>query len=186
MKVSSQSDGRCVFLYGTDRQIDIDFYISDGQMDRGNENPTQHLPWWLRKTTKSPKSGWPAPGFEPGTSRMRVSCVTMEPPRSVNFFFCLSIVHASSFYISTSQILPVVFAHSVVASKPLQHTTLHSTQRTSLAPSLVLLQGSAENSSLPVKSFFGRCFPLLYFLTAVHVATDITSQAFEVVNLQFF
>ena len=23
-----------------------------GQMDRGNENPTQHLPWWLRKTTK--------------------------------------------------------------------------------------------------------------------------------------
>ena len=23
-------------------------------MDRGNENPTQHLPWWLRKTTENP------------------------------------------------------------------------------------------------------------------------------------
>ena len=26
--------------------------MTNGQMDRGNENPTQHLPWWLRKTTK--------------------------------------------------------------------------------------------------------------------------------------
>ena len=26
--------------------------MNNGQMDRGNENPTQHLPWWLRKTTK--------------------------------------------------------------------------------------------------------------------------------------
>ena len=25
-----------------------------GEMERGNENPTQHLPWWLRKTTKNP------------------------------------------------------------------------------------------------------------------------------------
>ena len=24
-------------------------------MDRGNENTTQHLPWWLRKTTKKPQ-----------------------------------------------------------------------------------------------------------------------------------
>ena len=28
--------------------------MNNGQMDRGNENPTQHLPWWLRKTTKNP------------------------------------------------------------------------------------------------------------------------------------
>ena len=28
----------------------------------------------------------PATGFEPGTSRMRVSCVTTEPPRSVNIY----------------------------------------------------------------------------------------------------
>ena len=55
----------------------------NGKMDRGNENPTQHLPWWLRKTTKEPQSGWSAPGFEPGTSRMRVSCVTTEPHHSV-------------------------------------------------------------------------------------------------------
>ena len=26
--------------------------MHNGQMDRGNENPTQYLPWWLRKTTK--------------------------------------------------------------------------------------------------------------------------------------
>ena len=61
--------------------------MNNGQMDRGIENPTQHLPWWLRKTTKKPQSGWSAPGFEPGTSRMRVSCVTTEPPRSVSFVF---------------------------------------------------------------------------------------------------
>ena len=65
--------------------------MNNGQMDRGNENPTQHLPWWLRKNTKKPQSGWPAPGLEPGTSRMRVSCVTTEPPRSVfNNFASLS------------------------------------------------------------------------------------------------
>ena len=28
--------------------------MNNGQMDRGNENPTQHLPWWLMKTTKKP------------------------------------------------------------------------------------------------------------------------------------
>ena len=56
--------------------------MNNGQMDRGNENPSQHLPWWLRKTTKKPQSGWSAPGFEPGTSRMRVSCVTTEPRHS--------------------------------------------------------------------------------------------------------
>ena len=26
--------------------------MNNGQMDRGNENPNQHLPSWLRKTTK--------------------------------------------------------------------------------------------------------------------------------------
>ena len=54
--------------------------MNNGQMDHGTENPTQHLP---RKITKKPQSGWSAPGFEPGTSRMRVSSVTTEPPRSV-------------------------------------------------------------------------------------------------------
>ena len=58
--------------------------MNNGQMDRGNENPTQHLPWCLRKTTKKSQSGWSAPGFEPGTS-----CVTTVPPRSVTEVFCI-------------------------------------------------------------------------------------------------
>ena len=33
---------------------------------------------------EKPQSGWSEPGFEPGNSRMRVSCVTTEPPRSVS------------------------------------------------------------------------------------------------------
>ena len=37
--------------------------MNNGEMDRGNENPPQHLPWWLRKTTKKAPSGWSAPGF---------------------------------------------------------------------------------------------------------------------------
>ena len=35
------------------------------------------------------QSGWSAPGFEPGTSRMRVSCVTTEPTRSVKIIILL-------------------------------------------------------------------------------------------------
>ena len=26
--------------------------MNNGEMDRGNENLTQYLPWWLRETTK--------------------------------------------------------------------------------------------------------------------------------------
>ena len=67
--------------------------MNSGQMDHGNENPSQYLPWWLRKTTKKPQSGWSAPGFEPGTSRMWVLCVTTERPRSVwSILFC-SLLH---------------------------------------------------------------------------------------------
>ena len=58
--------------------------INNGQMDRGNEYPTQHVPWRLRKTSKKPQSGCSAPGFEPEISRMRVLCVTTESPRSVH------------------------------------------------------------------------------------------------------
>ena len=28
--------------------------MNNGQMDCGKENPSLHLPWWLRKTTKNP------------------------------------------------------------------------------------------------------------------------------------
>ena len=52
-------------------------------------------------------------------------------------FFILSILHAPSFSISTFQMLQVIFAHSITLSKSLHHTTLHSTQNTSLASSLV-------------------------------------------------
>ena len=54
------------------------------------------------------------------------------------FLFCLSILHALFFSISTSQMLPVVFAHSVVVSMSMHHTTLYFTQSTSPASSLVL------------------------------------------------
>ena len=30
--------------------------MNNVQMDYGNENPTQHLPWWLRKITKKKNS----------------------------------------------------------------------------------------------------------------------------------
>ena len=56
----------------------------------------------------------------------------------LHFLFCLSILHAPSFSIPTSQMLPVVFSHSVVVSRSLHHTTLHSTQNTSLVSSVVL------------------------------------------------
>ena len=28
--------------------------MNNGHMDRGNENPTQHLPWWLKKNLIKP------------------------------------------------------------------------------------------------------------------------------------
>ena len=76
----------------------------------------------------------------------------------LHFLFCLSILHSPSFSISTPQMLPVAFANSVVMSKSLYHTTLHSTKGTLLASSLVFSQGSAENASLPDKSFFCHCY----------------------------
>ena len=42
-------------------------------MGRHNVNP-QHLPWWLRETTKRTQSAWLEPGFELGTLRIRVQC----------------------------------------------------------------------------------------------------------------
>ena len=37
----------------------------------------------IEENHEKPQSGWSVPGFEHGTSRMRVSCVTTEPSRSV-------------------------------------------------------------------------------------------------------
>ena len=60
--------------------------VNNGQMDRGNENPTEHLSSWLRETKKKPQSRWSAPGFELGTSRIRVQCVTSALYRSLAQF----------------------------------------------------------------------------------------------------
>ena len=91
-------------------------------MDRGNENPTQNLPRWLRKTTKKPQSGCPAPGFEPGTSRMRVSCVTTEPLHSV-FSLCYSRkLFISSHYLSLTS--PYWYLYVTHAARALQSRDL--------------------------------------------------------------
>ena len=60
--------------------------MNNGQMERGNENPTQNLPWRLRKAMKKSQSGWLGPGFELGTFQIRVECVTTAPPHSVEQF----------------------------------------------------------------------------------------------------
>ena len=75
-----------------------------GQMDRGNENSTQHLPWWLRKTTNKPQSCWSAPGFEPGTSRMRYHGAT-----SLGYYSCL-ISDASNTDILYNVLKPAFFS----------------------------------------------------------------------------
>ena len=96
----------------------------------------------------------------------------------MHFLCCLSILHAPSFSIPTSQMLAVGIAHSVVVSNSLHHTTLHSTQSISLASFLVLFP-----RVLPGKSFFCHCYPLLYFLRAVHVTTNITPQVLMFKNI---
>ena len=60
--------------------------MNNGQMDRGNENPTQHLFWWLTEAMKKSQSGWLGSGFELGTSQIRAQCVTTAPPSEVAQF----------------------------------------------------------------------------------------------------
>ena len=60
--------------------------MNNGQMDRGNENPIQHLPWWLTEAMKKSQSGCLGPGFELGISQIRVQCVTTALPHSVAQF----------------------------------------------------------------------------------------------------
>ena len=64
-------------------------------------------------------------------SSLSVSVLFVLLPLSLahlNFLICLSILHAPSFCMSTSQMLAVVFAHSVDVSKSLHHKALRSTQ----------------------------------------------------------
>ena len=60
--------------------------MNNGQMDRGNENPSQHLPLWLREAMLKSQPGWLGPGFELEISQIRVQCVATAPPNSVAQF----------------------------------------------------------------------------------------------------
>ena len=60
--------------------------MNNDQMDRGNENPTQHIIWWLREAMIKSQPGWLGPGFELGTSQIRVECVATAPTNSVAQF----------------------------------------------------------------------------------------------------
>ena len=73
------------------------------------------------------------------------------------------------------------FRCSAQVSAPYNATTPHKALHECLLQ--FFFHGSAENASLPVTSFLCHCYPLLYFLTAVHVATDITPQVFEATHL---
>ena len=81
---------------------------------------------------------WPANFFSSSLSVPALFFLLTLFTAQLHFLFYLSILHAPSFSISTYQMLPVIFAHFVVVSKSLHHTTLHYTQSTSLASSLVL------------------------------------------------
>ena len=60
--------------------------MNNGQMDRGNENPTQNFPWWLREAMIKSQPGWLGLGFELGISKIRVQCVATAPTNSVAQF----------------------------------------------------------------------------------------------------
>ena len=69
--------------------------------------------------------------------------------------FILSVhFRRSTLSISTSQMLPVVFAQSVIVSKSLDHKTLHSRGSTSLASSLVLFRGPQQMLLFLLKASF--------------------------------
>ena len=57
-----------------------------GQMDRGNKNPTQHFPWWLREAMIKSQPAWLGPGFGLGISQIWVQCVATAPPKPVAQF----------------------------------------------------------------------------------------------------
>ena len=61
------------------------------------------------------------------------------------------------------------------------NATLHTKHITSLF--LSFSKGPQKMLFFLLKAIFCYCYPLLYFLTAVHVATDITPQVFVAVHL---
>ena len=79
-----------------------------------------------------------------------ISCSIILPFPTLSsttaFLFRSSILHAPSISISTSKMF-LVFARSVILSRSLHHTTLHSTQSTSLVSSIVLFQRARRKCS---------------------------------------
>ena len=50
-------------------------------MDHGNK-----IPLMTEESHEKSQAGWMGPGFELGTSQIRVQCVTTAPPHSVTQF----------------------------------------------------------------------------------------------------
>ena len=73
------------------------------------------------------------------------------------------------------------FSRSIEVSEPYK-ATLRTTHFTSLFL-WHFSKGPQKMLLFLLKASFYHCYPLLYFLTAVHVATDITPQVFEAVHL---
>ena len=105
-------------------------------------------------------------------------------PSKITFLFCLSILHASSFSVLTSVMLHCFcsFRRRVQVSAP-YNATLHAKHFTSLFL-ISFSMGPQKMLLFLLKAYFAiAIYPLLYFLTAVRVATDIIPQIFETVHL---
>ena len=79
--------------------------------------------------------------------------------------------------------LPVVFSHSVIVSRSLHHTKLHYTKHFTSLFRRSFSKGPQKMVLSLIEASFCHCYPLLNFLTTIHVATDITPQVFEAVHL---
>ena len=69
-----------------------------GQMDRGNENPSQHFAWWLREVMIKSHPAWLGPEFELGISQIRVQYVATVPSKSVAQFLFRRISSLQRFF----------------------------------------------------------------------------------------
>ena len=95
--------------------------------------PSSHLPFLLEHPSAGSSflTSGPVNFF---SSSLSVPALFFLHPlflAQLHFLFCLSILRAPSFSISTSQTLLVVFAHSVEVSKSLHNATLHTKHFTS-------------------------------------------------------
>ena len=78
--------------------------MNNGQMDRGNENPTQHLLWWLTEAMIKFQPGWLGPGFELEISQIRVECVITAP----TWFSLLDFFNLKLFVLTATRIFLVL------------------------------------------------------------------------------